>query len=86
MLKWAPWQPPAEKRDKLSYTSDGRPMPVYCMKSGKWQISKTFDKGEAKYVLWEGNIRHPATGCYLSSDDAKAVANELERRRSERGA
>lgn len=49
--------------------------------SGRYQITKN-DAG-TEYVLYAGNERFPATGVYKNSAEAKTVANELERRRSE---
>lgn len=52
----------------------------YHLVSGTFQIAKSAVYGVPGYVLWKNNQRFPASGVYATADEAKAVAEELQRR------
>lgn len=52
----------------------------YLLVSGAWQICRN-DPG-TEYWMYHCNERYPRTGVYTSAEDAKAVAEEMERRRA----
>ena len=76
-MEWTPAR--IDKRElELRAAQPYRVWPTMKLVSGLWTIAK-WNMSDARYALWKGKERWPKTGGFTTAQEAKDLAEELER-------